>query len=380
MSKTSKTTQENNPPAWAQPLFSTSAKDAMNLYNSGSGGNTYTGSTVAPLSGTTMGGVNQLAQAGQGWDTSGTRPLYQGLGAAAVSNPFISQLGGTAGQLGDVAGGVQDIAGGSSHIGTGGDYRDIYGRAQAPSSAEGNLSDYASGKYLDPASNPYFSKALQDQLDNTASSVQSQFSGMGRYGSGANTGELTRQLGQLSTQAMSDQFSREQANQFAANQQIDAARNAGIVNQLAAVSGQTGVEGQNIANRLSGAGLQGNLLSSVGNMLANAGGLYSTGIGQGLQSADAMSNLDQRNFTNQLTGAGATLQAGGLLDQQAQKQLSDDVAKWYSLDNQDWSRLGMLQSAAAGAAGPYGTQVATSRQPVGIGGILGGLGSLFGGK
>jgi hypothetical protein len=38
----------------------------------------------------------------------------------------------------------------------------------------------------------------------------------------------------------------------------------------------------------------------------------------------------------------------------------------------------MLQSAAAGAAGPYGQQVATSRQPVGIGGILSGLGGLMG--
>ena len=81
-----------------------------------------------------------------------------------------------------------------------------------------------------------------------------------------------------------------------------------------------------------------------------------------------------------MQGAGATLQAGGLLDTQAQKQLSDEVAKWYSLDNQDWTKLGMLQSAAAGAAGPYGTQVATSRQPVSVGGLLGGLGSMFGGK
>jgi hypothetical protein len=40
MSKTSKTTQENKPPAWAEPLFKQSATDALNLYNSGVGGNT----------------------------------------------------------------------------------------------------------------------------------------------------------------------------------------------------------------------------------------------------------------------------------------------------------------------------------------------------
>jgi hypothetical protein len=213
--------------------------------------------------------------------------------------------------------------------GVGGQFSDIYGRAGGPSSAQSNLSGYASGQYLDPANNPYFSKALQNQLDNTASTVQSQFAGLGRYGSGADTGELTRQLGQLSTSAMSDQFNREQQNQFAANQQIDAARQAGFGTQLGAAQGQLGSIGEQ------------------GNMLANAGQLYSTGIGQGLTAADAMSNLDQRNFQNQLTGAGATLQAGGLLDTQAQKQLADEVAKWYySLDNQDWTKLGMLQSAA----------------------------------
>jgi hypothetical protein len=405
MSKTSKTTQENKPPAWAQPLFQTSATDAMNLYKSGVGGNTYTGSTVAPLSDTTMGGINQLAQAGQGWNTAGTRPLYQGLGAAAVSNPYQSQLGTLAGQIDPQNVGtrlywvanqnVSGIANGRNGIRTESDYRKVLGQARGPSSAQNYLTDYASGKYLDPAANPYFSKALQDQLDNTAATVQSQFSGMGRYGSGANTGELTRQLGQLSTQAMADQFAREQANQFNAVNQLDAARNAGIGNQLAAVSGITGVEGQNIANRLAGAELQANIADSIsgilsgnadrqlagqglqGNMLANAGQMYSTGIGQAQNAADAMSNLDQRNFQNQLQGAGATLQAGGLLDQQAQKLLSDEVAKWYSLDNQDWTRLGMLQTAATGAAGPYGTQVATSRQPVGIGSILSGFGSLI---
>jgi hypothetical protein len=286
MSKTSKTTQENKPPAWAQPLFSTSATDAMNLYKSGSGGNTYTGSTVAPLSGTTMGGVNQLANAGQAWDTSGTRPLYQGLGASAVSNPATNRLFNAANDAG----------------GVGGQFSDIYGRAGAPSSAQSNLSGYASGQYLDPANNPYFSKALQNQLDNTASTVQSQFSGMGRYGSGADTGELTRQLGQLSTSAMSDQFNREQQNQFAANQQIDAARQCRhFGTQLRARrQGQLG----------SGVGEQ-------GNMLANAGQLYSTGIGQGLHRQPTMwRNLDQRNFQNQLTGAGATL-AGGRLARSA---------------------------------------------------------------
>lgn len=281
-SKSTKQTTENKPPEWATPLFSQSASEAQKLYASGSGGNTYTGSTVAPLSGTTMGGINQLAQAGANWNTGASRPLFQGIGAAAAG----------------------------------------------PSSSQNNLAAYARGDYLDPAKNPYFSGALQDQLDKTASQVQSQFSGAGRYGSGANVNVLTDTLGKTRTAALSDQFAREQANQFAANAAID-------------------------SNRLQGLGLAQN-------------------------AAQSIANQDQQQFQNRLAGAGATVQAGNMLDAQAQAQKADEVAKWYAEDNQDWARLGLLQAAAAGSAGNYGTQVATTRQPVGIGGILSGVGGLLG--
>jgi hypothetical protein len=280
-SKESSSTTESKPPAWATPLFKQSAAEATNLYNSGVGGNTYTGSTVAPLSDTTMGGVNQLATAGANTNTAQTRPLLEGLGAASVG----------------------------------------------PSYAEQNLGDMASGSYLQNG-NPYFNDALKGQLDQTANQVQSQFSGAGRYGSGANTGVLTNSLGNIRSSALSDQFNRDTQNMLTANSQMDSSRNAGL--------------------------------------------------DRGLNITNAMGAQDQQQFQNALTGAGATLQAGNILDSQSQKDLSDQVANWYAQDNQDWTRLGLLQSAAAGSAGNYGTQVATSRQPVGIGGIMGGLGSLLG--
>ena len=295
MSKTSKTTQENKPPEWAAPLFTQSATDAGRLYNSGVGGNTYTGSTVAPLSGTTMQGVNQLAQAGQNWDTSGTRPLYGGIGEAAVSNPFMSQLGG--------------LANGET------------------------LQGYASGDYLKGEGNPFYRQRLDREIGDSNALIQSQFSGSGRYGSGANQGTIADNTSNMLMTGLENDFNRQTDNQFKA------------------------------------LGLQGNMLSS-------AGGMYGTGIGQAQTAADSMSGLDQRNLTNQRQGANDTLQAGNILDTQAQSQLADEVAKWYAQDNQDWSRLGMLQSAAAGAAGPYGTQVATQRQPMDIGKIVGAVAGL----
>jgi hypothetical protein len=315
MSKTSKTTQESKPPAWAGPLFVRSAQDAQKLYDSGAGGNTYMGSTVAPLSATTMRGVNQLAQAGSGWNTAGTRPLYKGIGQAAVSNPYMGALS------------------------------DVAGEAAQPTSAAANLQDYASGKYLGGEGNPYYRQRLDKQIADANAMIQSQFSGAGRYGSGADQRAIADNTSNMLLTGLENDYNRQQANQFAAVNAIDTA------NQ--------------------------NALGLRGNMLANAGQFYSTGIGQAQSAADAMANLDQRNFQNQLTGANATLQAGNVLDAQAQKLLSDQIAKWYSLDNQDWTRLGMLQSAASGAAGPYGTKIATQRQPVDIGSILGGFGSLI---
>lgn len=279
MSSTTKTTTENKPPEWAAEGYKQAGSEAQRLYNSGSGGNTYLGSTVAPLSDTTMSGVNQMAQAGANWNTAGSRPLFQGIGAGAGS---------------------------------------VYDAAGAPSSAATNLSGYASGEFLDPATNPYFEPALQGQLDKTASQIQSQFSGAGRYGSGANTSVLANELGGLRTNAFMDQFNRNTANQFGANQQIDAARNASQGMQLGAL-----------------------------------------GVGQ--TAANSIAGLDQQNFQNRLTGANATLQAGNIVDTQGQKDLMDEINKFYALDNADWDRLGMYEQALAGAAGNYGTQNSTAR-------------------
>lgn len=298
--KTSKTTQENNPPAWAQPLFTKSASEAGSLYDSGRGGRTFPGSTVAPLSGTTMQGVNQLAQAGQGWDTSGTRNLYQGIGEAAVSNPFM-------GELGDLAGHDQ-------------------------------LEGYMSGDYLKGEGNPFYRQRLEREIGDSNALINSNFSGAGRYGSpGAHQGVIADNTSNMLLEGLEDDFNRQTQNQF-------------------------------------------NAFNTAGNMLNSAGGMYGTGIGQAQGAADAMSGLDQRNFENQRAGARDTLEAGNILDTQARKNYADQIGKWYGQDNEGWNRLSLLQSAAAGAAGPYGVQTATMRQPMDIGGVLRGIGSLFGGK
>lgn len=212
-------------------------------------------------------------------------------------------------------------------------YQQIGAASVGPSAASNYLTGYASGDYLNGEGNPFYRQLLDKNIADANSMIRSQFSGMGRTGGTGSGGEyqaVANNTSNMLLQGLNEDFNRQQANQFNAVNMLDAQRNAGL--------------------------------------------------DRALQSTGAMTNLDQQQFQNRLTGAGATLQAGGMLDSQAQKQLSDQINAWYAKDNEPWTRLGLLQSAAAGAAGPYGTQVATTRQSPGLGSILGGVGSLFGGK
>lgn len=257
-SSTTTAKTENKPPKWAQPLFEQSAREAQGLYNSGSGGNVYQGQTVAD--------IGQNTQAGIGNVMSG-----------------------------------------------GADYGNLLSQAGRPTSASTNLSGMASGQNL--MSNPFFNDALQGQLDSTAAQVQSQFSGSGRYGSGANTGALTNSLGNIRANALSNQYNQDVGNMLTANSMID------------------GSNAQSIASQL--------------------------GVDQAQQGR-----------------AQAQIGAGQIQDQNQQAKLAADMAKFYETDMQDWTRLGLLQSAAAGSAGNYGTtaqQQTTPGNPMQTAGALGSL-------
>jgi hypothetical protein len=246
--KGGETTQktENSPPAWATPLFKQSASEAQKIYDSGAGGNVYQGQTVAGLGNTTQQGIKGISNTVAGLPSS--------------------------------------------------------------TSAQNNLTDYASGKFL-AEGNPYYKERLNNEINDSNSLIQSQFSGSGRYGSGANTGVLAKNTNNMLLQGLENDYNRQQANQFAATSQIDAAN----------------------------------------------------------------SNL----YQNQLAGNQAQIGAGQLQDANKQAQLTADFTKWQSEDMKPWTRLGLLQSAAAGSAGNYGTNTQTQTQPFNAMQGLGALGSLF---
>lgn len=183
-------------------------------------------------------------------------------------------------------------------------------------------------------------------------------------------------------------------NRMAAAGQIDSVANQQMGNRLAAAQGLTGIEQLLAGIRTGNADrdLQANIArtSALGNAadssradiasaLTAQGALNQTQMAaadQRLAASNALAQLGQQQFQNELTGAQAALGAGTIQQQQNQQEMDARMAEWMERDMEDWTRLGALQAAASGAAGPYGTGITTTRQPfnpLGILGLIGGF-------
>ncbi|RCL00013.1 MAG: hypothetical protein JSC085_001000 [Candidatus Tokpelaia sp. JSC085] len=96
------------------------------------------------------------------------------------------------------------------------------GQWQNPWSSESNLRGVASGAELG-INNPEFQKNLQNALGMASGKINSMFAGAGRSGSGANQAVAGRELGNIASQTVQDQYNKDRAAQLHANQQIDQA-------------------------------------------------------------------------------------------------------------------------------------------------------------
>lgn len=239
--QTQSATETSAPPAWAMPLFSQGAQEAQRLYNSGQGGNAYQGRRVADLGAQTQSGLSGLSAAAQGFGQSG---LAQGLGQ--------------------------------------------------PTAAQSNLADMASGAYLSQG-NPYYRDRLNEAVGEMSAKVNSQMSGAGRYGSGANADILAKNAANMMLSGLDSDYNRAVQNMIGANAQIDNAKT--------------------------------NAQDSAGAYL--------------------------RNWSD---AAQAQMLGGKLADANEQAKLSAAQNKWEEEDNSGWKRLGLLADAAQGFAGSYGTK------------------------
>jgi len=258
--------QSNAPPPWAVPLYAQGAADLQELYRSGRGGNVYQGTRVANLS-------------------DETTKAIEGIGRTAAAF----------------------------------DNADLQTRLGATPQAAQNLAQLAAGSAI--GQNNAFNSALQNELDRSATLINSRLSGAGRYGSGAHSGVLARELGQVAARARSDQYNRDIDNQLAANAQIDRANQSqlGLVND---------------------------------------------------------------SLRQQTDAYRAALAAGQVRDAQAQSRLDSERQRWLENDDREWERLGRYQALVNGLAGDYGTRSGqsqtTARRNPGLFETAQGLGRLAG--
>lgn len=289
------TTTNSNPWAPAQPALNKALTGAMDAY-----GSTYNGPLVAGMDPNVTAGQDQmLGIARQGVMTSAARA---GLG------------------------GVQGI------LANGGIGAPMQTGLNTLSQSQGYLTPYASGAYV--GNNPYLEDLIARNQQATQNAVNAQFSGSGRYGSGAHSGALGTALGNIDANLRYQDYANQQGNQLSA------------INALTGIGGAQAGIGQN----------------AVGNVY-NAGA--------------ALNNLQNPLYSdaNAQTGVG-----GARMDYQ-QSQI--DAA-----NQAPWTKVGNLSQIAQGVGGMGGTSTATTfgmnpvqnqSQPSAgqmiAGGVLGGLGT-----
>lgn len=147
-----------------------------------------------------------------------------------------------------------------------------------------------------------------------------------------------------------------------------------------ALTGQLDSAADQVQSRFSGSGRYGSgantnaLTNTLGNIRAGAlSNQYNQDVGNMFTAGNALTNWNQGNLGAQQ----AVTNAGQIEDQNKQAQLTADFTKWQSEDMKPWTRLGLLQSAAAGSAGNYGTNTQTQTQPFNAMQGIGALGSMF---
>mgnify|MGYP001609611980 CR=1 FL=1 len=337
------TTTSSEPPSWAKPLFQQSAAEAQKLYDAKTGFHSWQGNTVATPSPQTQAGI-------QGLLSAANQPNGQALSNNSIdfANWTMNNRG-LSGQEQDAATNLFQIGnqGGISYQGQNAIDR-LYnqGKGFGPSDRAENLyGDMARGQNL--TGNPFFSAALQDQSDEIAQQMNRQFAAGGRYGSGAHQGVLERELGQMRTAALSDNFNRERGFQMQAIQGLLGDQQQQYANRFGATNAAMGAEqqGQNAAMQAMQAGA----------------GMKQAGMGQAQNIIGQMPGIQQ----NRVFDENLRLQAGGMLDQQKQAELNDAIRKFTEKDMEPITRLGFLQAAAGGAAGPYGvTQQSQQSSPL----------------
>lgn len=258
-SKTQTTVQNTAPWSAAQPALQTGLKQAQNLFNADPTGqkSVYTGSTVVPWSQQTQQAMNAIQGTAQG-----------NIGGAGLSGQY------------------QDV------INRGG-FNDPQAAALANTRA-------LAGSTFDINANPAFQDVLRQAQESAGNAVNLSAGAAGRYGSGVHQGNLAREVGDLTSRMVGQEYNNWQNRRDAAN------------------------------SNLFNMGQQG---------LGNLGTAY-----QGLRQP-------AQDF----------MQIGAMNEDLATRQKNDELRIFNEQNNAPWNQLGRLNAIASGAGTMGGSQ--TQSQP-----------------
>lgn len=276
----SQTTTTQPYPA-AQPLLNQSMGDALNLYKNGGLVKPNTMSTVVPYSDQSnrmMAGLEGLANANM--DGRGLSGQYQSI----INNGGYNQ------EQKDALGGIRETA----------------------------------NSNFDPYGNPAFKQVLEQAQGAASNAVNQNTAAMGRYGSGTHQGVMAREIGDLTSRAVGDEYRNWQGRKDSAQSALFNAGQTGQGNLGAAYEGMRSplealglvgsmkedLAGRELNDRLRIAQEQANApLANIQALNAIASGASPFGTTAGTTTAQGPSNT----FSNLAGGAlgGASLLSGG---------------------------------------------------------------------
>jgi len=374
-SSTQTTKQTNEPPQWAKPMLTTGADALLKLFEQGKGFNVYGGSTVAPQSDATLNALgslssptsaNMLNQWGVGAGNNALNVINNN-GLTGSDRSSISMLGNLARRAKTAGGTASDAAQTASDAAAAAGAAAL--RTRTPTAGENYLTATARGDYL--KGSPWLNEAMDAGSLDIANDVSSVMSGMGRYGSGAHQGVVGDSVGDFRRDMLNDNFSRERGLMTSAADSLIGAEQGRMGLEQGFMGQQQGFMGQQqgfMGQQQGFMGVEGSAASGKSD-ISN----------RGLQTALGYTNALPAIQNAATAGSRNQLMAGGMTDAFNQRVLDDEVNRWRQNDMSEWERAAALLSGGVTAAGPWGTQNATTTttQPFNPFSMLGGLGSLF---
>jgi hypothetical protein len=315
------TTQTNKSGPWGptQDDLRKILNQGKKLFNQDKGFHPYPGQTwvdFAPETEQALGSITSMAGQPNPF-YGGAQNFTQGL----IGGDYNLDKSGFQGMLGQGADAIRlnagGIASGANGINTEGDFRSLYGSVD-----------------------PEFEKVVGQTADTLGDQISRQFGGAS-FGSAAHTGTIADQVGDVVSRMRSANFQQNLANK------------QNILGNI------TGLQGQNLANRLAASGmLSGEQMGNLGLERGIRGDIANLE-GQDIQNRLAGLGMADQVYQSQYLPAQMLAGVGAAREAKAGEKLQAEMDKFNIQDMNDWDRLMQYFGIATGT-GAQGNRTTTS--------------------